>query len=65
MAKTCFTFEDFCDDLGPIKIVHLYEPSCGLRGMVVIDNVACGPAIGGSAWFLMSQQEKCFGWPVR
>lgn len=47
MAKTCFTFEDFCDDLGPIKIVHLYEPSCGLRGMVVIDNVACGSAIGG------------------
>jgi len=47
MGETCFTFEEYCDDLGPIKIVHLYEPSCGLRGIVVIDNVACGPSIGG------------------
>ena len=47
MSETCFTFEEYCDDLGPTKIVHLYEPSCGLRGIVVIDNVACGPSIGG------------------
>jgi glutamate dehydrogenase/leucine dehydrogenase len=47
MSETCFTFEEYCDDLGPIKIVHLYEPSCGLRGIVVIDNVACGTSIGG------------------
>ena len=47
MSETCFTFEEYCDDLGPIKIVHLHEPSCGLRGIVVIDNVACGPSIGG------------------
>ena len=47
MGETCFSFEEYCDDLGPIKIVHLYEPSCGLRGIVVIDNVACGPSIGG------------------
>ena len=47
MSETCFTFEEYCDDLGPIKIVHLHEPSCGLRGIVAIDNVACGPSIGG------------------
>ena len=47
MKETCFTFEEYCDDLGPIKIVHLHEPSCGLRGIVVIDNVACGSSIGG------------------
>ena len=47
MGETCFTFEEYCDDLGPIKIVHLYEPSCGLRGIVAVDNVACGPSIGG------------------
>ncbi len=47
MSQTTFTFEDYCDDLGPIKIVHLYDPSCELRGFVVIDNVACGPSIGG------------------
>jgi glutamate dehydrogenase/leucine dehydrogenase len=38
---------DFCDDLGPAKVLHVYEPRSGLRSIVVIDNVACGPAIGG------------------
>jgi glutamate dehydrogenase/leucine dehydrogenase len=37
----------FGDELGPIKVVHLYDPPSGLRGIVVVDNVACGPAIGG------------------
>jgi glutamate dehydrogenase/leucine dehydrogenase len=37
----------FVDSLGPSKIVHIYEPILGLRAIVVIDNVACGPAIGG------------------
>lgn len=47
MGEPCFTFEEYCDDLGPAKVVHLYDPTCGLRGIVVIDNVACGPSIGG------------------
>ena len=38
---------DFADELGPIKIVHLYDPKCGLKAVVAIDNVARGPAIGG------------------
>ena len=38
---------DFADELGPIKIVHVYDPKCGLRGIVAIDNVARGPSIGG------------------
>jgi glutamate dehydrogenase (NAD(P)+) len=37
----------FADDLGPAKIVHVHEPAAGLRAVVAIDNVACGPAIGG------------------
>jgi len=37
----------FADDLGPLKIVHIYRPSLGLKAVVAIDNVACGPAIGG------------------
>jgi len=37
----------FADTLGPSKIVHIYNPSIGLKGIVAIDNVACGPAIGG------------------
>lgn len=37
----------FTDSLGPNKIAHIYEPTHGLRAVVVINNVACGPAIGG------------------
>lgn len=47
MTKAHFAFDNFCDDLGPAKVVHIYDPRCGLRGIVVIDNVACGPSIGG------------------
>lgn len=47
MSTTSFTFETFCDDLGPAKVVHLYDPCCQLRAIVVVDNVACGPSIGG------------------
>jgi glutamate dehydrogenase (NAD(P)+) len=35
------------DALGPAKIVALREPRAGLEAIVVVDNVACGPAIGG------------------
>lgn len=38
---------DFADELGPIKIVHVYDPKCGLKAVVAIDNVARGPSIGG------------------
>jgi glutamate dehydrogenase/leucine dehydrogenase len=37
----------FADTLGPSKIVHLYNPAVGLKAVVAVDNVACGPAIGG------------------
>ena len=35
------------DDLGPAKVLLLSEPRVGLDAIVVVDNVACGPAIGG------------------
>lgn len=35
------------DELGPAKILQIYDPQIGLRGFVVVDNVALGPAIGG------------------
>jgi glutamate dehydrogenase (NAD(P)+) len=35
------------DDLGPARIVHVHEPRIGLRGTLVVDNVAVGPSIGG------------------
>ena len=37
----------FADDLGPAKILHVYDPGTAMKGIVVVDNVACGPAIGG------------------
>ena len=38
---------EFADDLGPAKIIHVHEPTVGLKAVLVIDNVACGPSIGG------------------
>jgi len=37
----------FADELGPFKLMHIYRPSAGLKAVVAIDNIACGPAIGG------------------
>ena len=42
--------EDFfamADELGPLKVIHLHEPSIGLKAVLVVDNVATGPSIGG------------------
>jgi len=35
------------DPFGPEKIIKIYDPRSGLRAVVVIDNTALGPAIGG------------------
>ena len=35
------------DDIGPEKVVILREPGVGLEAILVIDNTAAGPAIGG------------------
>lgn len=40
-------FDQFADEYGPEMIVHIYEPRSGLKGIVVIDNISAGPAIGG------------------
>ena len=49
----------FADDLGPEKIVHLYDPVTGLKAVVVIDNVAAGPAIGGTRMAPDVSVEEC------
>jgi len=38
---------EMTDELGPAEVVLLHDPDAGLQGIVVVDNVACGPAIGG------------------
>ncbi len=35
------------DNIGPGKILLLRQPQAGLEALVVVDNMACGPAIGG------------------
>jgi glutamate dehydrogenase/leucine dehydrogenase len=37
----------FADELGPLKLVHIWRPTIGLKAVVAVDNIACGPAIGG------------------
>lgn len=36
------------DRFGPEKVVFVSEPTTGLEAVVVVDNVAAGPAIGGT-----------------
>ncbi len=35
------------DDLGPARVVHVHEPGLDLKAVLVVDNVARGPSIGG------------------
>src|SRR6266568_1553388 len=37
----------FADELGPLKLVHIWRPAVGLKAVVAVDNIACGAAIGG------------------
>jgi glutamate dehydrogenase (NAD(P)+) len=50
----------FADRLGPAKIVHVHEPGVGLRGTLVVDNVAAGPSIGGLRMAADVSTEECF-----
>jgi glutamate dehydrogenase (NAD(P)+) len=50
----------FSDELGPKRVIHVYEPSVGLRGTLVVDNVATGPSIGGLRMAPDVSTEECF-----
>ncbi|GAB4355785.1 MAG: Glu/Leu/Phe/Val dehydrogenase [Kiloniellaceae bacterium] len=50
----------FCDDLGPAKVIHIHETHTGLKAVLVVDNVACGPAIGGVRMAPDVSTEECF-----
>lgn len=50
----------FADELGPAKVIHVYEPSVSLKGVVVVDNVAAGPAIGGMRMAPDVSTQECF-----
>jgi glutamate dehydrogenase (NAD(P)+) len=50
----------FADAMGPAKIVYLHTPAAGLKAIVVIDNVARGPAIGGVRMAPDVTLDECF-----
>ena len=49
----------FADKLGPAKIVQVYEPTIDLKAVLVIDNIAMGPAIGGIRMAADVSIEEC------
>lgn len=50
----------FTDELGPEKILEIYDPSTALNAFLVIDNVAAGPSIGGLRMAKDVSKEECF-----
>ncbi len=50
----------FADDLGPEKVIEIYDPATGLKAIVVVDNVAAGPAIGGVRMAPDVGASECF-----
>lgn len=37
----------YSDEIGPEKVVHFYQPKLQIKAILVVDNTALGPAIGG------------------
>jgi glutamate dehydrogenase (NAD(P)+) len=50
----------FADDFGPARIIHIYRPSVALKAIVVVDNTACGAAVGGVRMAPDVSVEECF-----
>ncbi|MBT5266596.1 MAG: Glu/Leu/Phe/Val dehydrogenase [Rhodospirillaceae bacterium] len=48
------------DELGPKRVIHVYEPSLSLNGILVVDNVAAGPSIGGLRMATDVTLSECF-----
>lgn len=50
----------FSDEYGPKLIAAVHDPETGLKGVVVVDNVDRGPAIGGTRMAPDVSVEECF-----
>ena len=51
---------NFADELGPARIIHVYEPALQLKGTLVVDNIARGSAMGGLRMAVDVSTEECF-----
>jgi glutamate dehydrogenase (NAD(P)+) len=47
------------DRFGPYRVVHIHRPSVGLKAIAVIDNTACGVAVGGVRMASDVSLEEC------
>jgi glutamate dehydrogenase (NAD(P)+) len=50
----------FADGFGPSRIVHIHRTAAGLKAILVVDNTACGVAIGGVRMAPDVSAEECF-----
>jgi len=50
----------FSDAFGPARIIHIQRPKIGLKAIVVVDNTACGAAVGGVRMAPDVSVEECF-----
>jgi len=50
----------YADALGPEKIIEIYDPATSLRAILVVDNVAAGPSIGGLRMAKDVSKTECF-----
>jgi glutamate dehydrogenase (NAD(P)+) len=48
------------DQYGPEKIIEVYNPKVGMRGIVVIDNTALGPGKGGIRMTATVSKDEVF-----
>jgi len=55
---------EMADELGPEKIVHVYDPATGMKGVVVIDSTLVGGAGGGTRMLPDITTEEIF-WLAR
>ena len=37
----------FSDEIGPEKVLYVHDPKTKMKGILVVDNTARGPSIGG------------------
>jgi len=50
----------FSDQLGPLKVIHVNVPEFHVKGILVVDNVAAGPSIGGLRMAPDVTVQECF-----
>ncbi|UCD26194.1 MAG: Glu/Leu/Phe/Val dehydrogenase [Candidatus Bathyarchaeota archaeon] len=55
-----FEILKFADEWGPEKVLHVYDPEVGMKGVLVIDNTTLGPGKGGIRMLPTVTAEEIF-----